>query len=129
MQMPINAGLRERYPQARVCLWRPRVGQDQPRSSAGSRTRLCAPRQGPDQRDPAGAFGAPEPDRARSRRLGSAAMELMWALAADAPAVGIEANFRPYSEYERAQLSGAQSLYHSLGMTCRAVRAAVPVPT
>ncbi len=75
------------------------------------------------------AFGAPEPDRARSRRLGSAAMELMWALAADAPAVGIEANFRPYSEYERAKLSGAQSLYHSLGMTYRAVRAAVPVPT
>jgi hypothetical protein len=33
-------------------------------------------------------------------------MELLWALAADAPAVVIEANFRPYSEYERAKLSG-----------------------
>jgi hypothetical protein len=33
-------------------------------------------------------------------------MELLWALAADAPAVVIEANFRPHSEYERAKLSG-----------------------
>ena len=32
-------------------------------------------------------------------------MELLWALAADAPAVVIEANFRPYSERERAKLS------------------------
>ena len=51
------------------------------------------------------AFGAPVPDLAWSRRLGAAAMELLWALAADAPAVVIEANFRPYSEYERAKLS------------------------
>jgi len=51
------------------------------------------------------AFGAPEPDRAWSRRLGGAAMELLWALAAGAPAVVIEANFRPYSERERAKLS------------------------
>ena len=41
------------------------------------------------------ALGAPEPDLAWSRRLGAAAMELLWALAADAPAVVIEANFRP----------------------------------
>ena len=33
-------------------------------------------------------------------------MELLWALAADAPAVVIEANFRPYSDYERAKLAG-----------------------
>jgi predicted kinase len=52
------------------------------------------------------ALGAPEPDRAWSRKLGAAAMELLWALAADAPTVVIEANFRPYSEYERAKLSG-----------------------
>ena len=44
------------------------------------------------------AFGAPEPDLAWSRGLGGAAMELLWALAADAPAVVIEANFRPRSE-------------------------------
>src|ERR1700760_2284948 len=48
------------------------------------------------------ALGAPEPDRAWSRRLGGAAR----ALAADAPAVVIEANFRSRSEYERAKLSG-----------------------
>ncbi len=52
------------------------------------------------------ALGAPEPDRAWSRRLGAAAMELLWALAADAPAAVIEANFRPRSEYQRAKLSG-----------------------
>ena len=52
------------------------------------------------------ALGAPEPDRAWSRKLGGAAMELLWALAADAPAVVIEANFRPYSQHERAKLSG-----------------------
>jgi predicted kinase len=51
-------------------------------------------------------LGGPEPDLAWSRRLGGAAMELLWALAANAPAVVIEANFRPYSEYERAKLSG-----------------------
>jgi hypothetical protein len=32
-------------------------------------------------------------------------MELLWALAADAAAVVIEANFRPYSERERAMLA------------------------
>ena len=52
------------------------------------------------------ALGVPEPDRAWSRKLGGAAMELLWALAAGAPAVVIEANFRPYSQYERARLSG-----------------------
>ncbi len=52
------------------------------------------------------ALGVPAPDRAWSRRLGGAAMELLWALAADAPAVVIEANFRPYSEYECAKLAG-----------------------
>src|ERR1700749_1950781 len=51
------------------------------------------------------AFGAPDSDLAWSRRLGGAAMELLWALAADAPAVVIEANFRPHSEYEKAKLS------------------------
>lgn len=44
------------------------------------------------------AFGAPEADLTWSRKLGAAAMELLWALAADFPAVVIEANFRPYSE-------------------------------
>jgi len=51
------------------------------------------------------ALGAPPPDLAWSRRLGGAAMELLWALVADSPAVVIEANFRPYSEYERTRLT------------------------
>jgi predicted kinase len=53
-------------------------------------------------------LGGPDPDLdlAWSRRLGAAAMELMWAVAADAPRVIIEANFRPHSEYERGKLTG-----------------------
>jgi predicted kinase len=56
------------------------------------------------------ALGAPEPDLAWSRRLGAAAMELLWALAADSPAVLIEANFRPHSGYERDRLSALAAL-------------------
>jgi predicted kinase len=52
------------------------------------------------------ALGAPEPDLAWSRKLGGASMELLWTLAARAPAVVIEANFRPRSEYERGRLTG-----------------------
>lgn len=51
-------------------------------------------------------LGAPAPaDLAWSQRLGAAAMELLWALAADAPAVVIEANFRPRHEYQRSKIS------------------------
>jgi predicted kinase len=39
-----------------------------------------------------------------SRRLGGAAMEVLWALAAFSPRVILEANFRPHSEYERAKM-------------------------
>jgi predicted kinase len=48
------------------------------------------------------ALGAPPPDLAWSRRLGAAAMELLWVLAADASAVVVEANFRPHDGYQRA---------------------------
>jgi predicted kinase len=51
------------------------------------------------------ALGAPEPDLAWSRRLGGAAMELLWTLAARSADVLIEANFRPYSHYERTRLT------------------------
>jgi predicted kinase len=50
------------------------------------------------------ALGAPAPDLAWSRRLGAAAMELLWTLAADAPAVVLEANFRPRSAHERNRI-------------------------
>jgi predicted kinase len=51
-----------------------------------------------------GVLGPPDLDRSRSRELGAASMELLWALAAHS--VLIEANFRPYSEYERDRLTG-----------------------
>jgi hypothetical protein len=44
-------------------------------------------------------------DRAWSRRLGGTTLELLWALAADAPAVVLEANFRPCSDYERDRIT------------------------
>ena len=44
--------------------------------------------------------GDGEIDRAWSRRLGGASMELLWTLAARAGDMVIEANFHPHSEYE-----------------------------
>jgi hypothetical protein len=50
-------------------------------------------------------LGHVDADRlASSRRLGAAAMELLWRLAAECPAVVIEANFRSRSPYERQRL-------------------------
>jgi predicted kinase len=60
-------------------------------------------------------LGPPDLDRARSRELGAASMELLWALAARSPQVLIEANFRPHSAYERDRLTalgGAQVEVH-----------------
>ena len=51
------------------------------------------------------ALGAPQPDLAWSRKLGVAAMELLWTLAADAPAVVLEGNFRPHNRYVRERLA------------------------
>ncbi len=50
--------------------------------------------------------GAGELDQAWSRRLGGAAMELLWVLAARAGDMVIEANFHPHSEYELDRLRG-----------------------
>ncbi len=52
------------------------------------------------------AFGDADGDLAVSRRIGGAAMELIWSLAGHAPCAVLEANFRPRSEYERQKLSG-----------------------
>ncbi|HVN00872.1 MAG TPA: AAA family ATPase [Caulobacteraceae bacterium] len=41
-----------------------------------------------------------------TRTLGGAAMELIWTLAAAAPAAVLEANFRPQSAFEREKLGG-----------------------
>ena len=50
--------------------------------------------------------GDGEIDRAWSRRLGGASMELLWTLAARAGDMVIEANFHPHSEYELDKLRG-----------------------
>jgi predicted kinase len=49
-------------------------------------------------------LGAGADDLAVSRRIGGAAMELLWMLARHTPQAVLEANFRPHSDYERAQL-------------------------
>jgi predicted kinase len=66
-------------------------------------------------------LGPPEPDRAESRRLGAASMGLLWTLAARSPDVVLEANFRPYSAYERQRLA-------DLGGRPVEVHCACPVP-
>ncbi|HEY8527855.1 MAG TPA: AAA family ATPase [Acidimicrobiales bacterium] len=43
-------------------------------------------------------------EAASSRKLGAAAMDVLWRLAGDCPAVVIEANFRSRSPYERRRL-------------------------
>jgi predicted kinase len=50
--------------------------------------------------------GGGEVGRAWSQRLGAASMELLWALAARAGDMVIEANFHPHSEYARDKLRG-----------------------
>lgn len=49
--------------------------------------------------------GAPG-DVGFSRRIGAAAMEVLWALAPHCPAVVLEANFRTKSDYEREKVTG-----------------------
>lgn len=41
-----------------------------------------------------------------SRRLGAAAMEVLWTLAAQSRRAVLEANFRPHSDYEKSKLVG-----------------------
>jgi predicted kinase len=53
--------------------------------------------------------GAPG-DVAFSRRIGDAAMHLLWALAPSCPQVVVEANFRTQSEFERSQVAALISL-------------------
>lgn len=54
----------------------------------------------------ADSLGLGDGSTAWSSKLGGAAMELMWKLAAQAPAAVLEANFRPRSDYERAKIAG-----------------------
>lgn len=54
---------------------------------------------------------------AESRRMGGAAMELLWALARMCSDVVLEANFRPYSEFEQARLAALDA--HVVEVYCR----------
>lgn len=49
-------------------------------------------------------FDPPGGDLEWSRKLGAAAMEVMWTLAAQSRRAVLEANFRPHSDYEKAKL-------------------------
>jgi predicted kinase len=60
-------------------------------------------------------------DRAWSQRLGAASIELLWTLAADAPAVVLEANFWPADPRPRGRLA-------ALGATPVEVFCACPEP-
>lgn len=62
------------------------------------------------------ALGGPADDLAWSRRIGGAAMELLWRLAQRCPAAVLEANFRPHSEYEQTQLRQLQA--HLIEIYC-----------
>jgi predicted kinase len=65
------------------------------------------------------ALGQQEGDPwAWSRRLGSAAMELLWSLADRFPQVVLEANFRPHSEYERSRLLAFRRPVVEVHCTC-----------
>jgi predicted kinase len=64
-------------------------------------------------------LGAPAAvDLAWSQRLGAAAMELLWALAGDAPSVVIEANFRPRSSYQRSKISSLSARPVEVNCVC-----------
>jgi predicted kinase len=55
------------------------------------------------------ALDPPPGDLAWSRRVGGAAMEVLWAVAACCPQAVLEANFRPHSELERTALTALQA--------------------
>jgi hypothetical protein len=45
-------------------------------------------------------------------------MELMWTLAAEAPAVVLEANLRPHSDYERGKIAGLGGCVVEVNCSC-----------
>lgn len=66
------------------------------------------------------ALGDQDGDLAWSRRIGGAAMETLWSLAANAPQAVLEANFRPHSDYERAKLAALDALIVEVHCDCGA---------
>ncbi|RYY10872.1 MAG: hypothetical protein EON55_15455 [Alphaproteobacteria bacterium] len=70
------------------------------------------------------ALGAGAGDLATSRRIGGAAMELLWMLARHTTQAVLEANFRPRSDYERAQLSALEATIAEVYCDCGPIEAA-----
>jgi predicted kinase len=60
----------------------------------------------------------PVGDLAFSRRIGSAAMNIMWSLAALSPRAVLDANFRPHSEYEQGRLKAFRCPIVEVHCTC-----------
>ena len=57
-------------------------------------------------------------DLAQSRRLGAAAMQLLWALAPGCPQAVLEANFRPHNPYEVDKLAALARPTVEVHCTC-----------
>jgi predicted kinase len=57
-------------------------------------------------------------DLSASRRLGGAAMDLLWSLAGQTPTAVLEANFRPKSDYERDRLAGLEARIVEIHCDC-----------
>ncbi|MXV09087.1 MULTISPECIES: AAA family ATPase [unclassified Xanthomonas] len=64
------------------------------------------------------ALGDSGGDLAASRRIGGAAMELLWSLARHAPQAVLEANFRPRSAYERDKLVSLDAVIVEVHCDC-----------
>jgi predicted kinase len=64
------------------------------------------------------SLDGPVGDRAFSRKIGGAAMELLWMLAERCPRVILEANFRPHSELERTRLEALTGSILEIHCTC-----------
>ncbi|MFL6075446.1 MAG: AAA family ATPase [Mycobacteriales bacterium] len=63
-------------------------------------------------------LGGPAGDLTWSRRIGGAAMEVLWRLAERCPAAVIEANFRPHNEYEHSRLLQLQARIIEIHCVC-----------
>jgi GNAT superfamily N-acetyltransferase/predicted kinase len=64
------------------------------------------------------ALAGPAGDLEFSRRIGGAAMEVLWVVATHSPDVILEANFRPHSAHERKKIEGLDANVVELFCEC-----------
>ncbi|WP_198152803.1 AAA family ATPase [Pseudofrankia sp. DC12] len=74
------------------------------------------------------ALGRPVDDLSWSRRIGGAAMELLWRLAQRCPAAVLGANFRLHSDYEQTRLRQLQAHLIEIHCVCPADELAAASP-